>query len=65
MAVAGRGVVHPDEPVFVAGDEALLRGRAAFETTRVYGGRFNVMNSTGVPALPIALANSWHGAIGV
>jgi branched-subunit amino acid aminotransferase/4-amino-4-deoxychorismate lyase len=32
-------VVGPAEPVFVAGDEALLRGRAAFETTRVYGGR--------------------------
>ena len=39
VAVAGRGVVDPDEPVFRAGDEALLRGRAAFETTRVYGGR--------------------------
>ncbi len=39
VAVAGRGVVDPGEPVFGAGDEALLRGRAAFETTRVYGGR--------------------------
>jgi branched-subunit amino acid aminotransferase/4-amino-4-deoxychorismate lyase len=39
VAVAGRGVVDPAEPVFTAGDEALLRGRAAFETTRVYGGR--------------------------
>jgi branched-subunit amino acid aminotransferase/4-amino-4-deoxychorismate lyase len=38
VAVAGRGLVDPGEPVFVAGDEALLRGRAAFETTRVYGG---------------------------
>jgi 4-amino-4-deoxychorismate lyase len=38
VAVAGRGVVDPAEPVFGAGDEALLRGRAAFETTRVYGG---------------------------
>jgi 4-amino-4-deoxychorismate lyase len=38
-AVGGRGLVDPDEPVFGAGDEALLRGRAAFETTRVYGGR--------------------------
>jgi branched-subunit amino acid aminotransferase/4-amino-4-deoxychorismate lyase len=38
VAVAGRGVVRPDEAVFLAGDEALLRGRAAFETTRVYGG---------------------------
>jgi branched-subunit amino acid aminotransferase/4-amino-4-deoxychorismate lyase len=39
VAVAGRGVVDPGDPVFGAGDEALLRGRAAFETTRVYGGR--------------------------
>jgi 4-amino-4-deoxychorismate lyase len=39
VAVAGRGVIDPAEPVFGAGDEALLRGRAAFETTRVYGGR--------------------------
>ncbi len=38
-AVRGRGVVAPDEPVLHADDEALLRGRAAFETTRVYGGR--------------------------
>ena len=28
------GSSSPDEPVFSAGDEALLRGRAAFETTR-------------------------------
>jgi 4-amino-4-deoxychorismate lyase len=39
VAVAGRGVVPPDEPVLQADDEALLRGRAAFETLRVYGGR--------------------------
>jgi 4-amino-4-deoxychorismate lyase len=39
LAVGGRGVVDPDEPVLRADDEALLRGRAAFETTRVYGGR--------------------------
>jgi branched-subunit amino acid aminotransferase/4-amino-4-deoxychorismate lyase len=39
VAVSGRGLVRPDEPVFRADDEALLRGRAAFETTRVYGGR--------------------------
>jgi branched-subunit amino acid aminotransferase/4-amino-4-deoxychorismate lyase len=37
-AVAGRGLVEPDEPVFSAGDEALLRGQAVFETARVYGG---------------------------
>jgi len=39
VAVAGRGLVDPAEPVFTAGDEALLRGRAVFETLRVYGGR--------------------------
>ena len=38
VAVGGRGVVEPDEPVLRADDEALLRGRAAFETVRVYGG---------------------------
>jgi 4-amino-4-deoxychorismate lyase len=39
VAVRGRGAVDPDEPVLAADDEALLRGRAAFETTRVYDGR--------------------------
>src|SRR4051794_977156 len=39
VAVAGRGAVPPEEPVLQADDEALLRGRAAFETLRVYGGR--------------------------
>jgi 4-amino-4-deoxychorismate lyase len=39
VAVSGRGLVRSGEPVFRADDEALLRGRAAFETTRVYGGR--------------------------
>ncbi len=39
VAVGGRGLVDPDEPVLRADDEALLRGRAAFETVRVYGGR--------------------------
>jgi 4-amino-4-deoxychorismate lyase len=38
LAVAGRGLVDPDEPVVRADDEALLRGRAAFETLRVYRG---------------------------
>ena len=38
VAVGGRGVVDPGEPVLRADDEALLRGRAAFETLRVYGG---------------------------
>ena len=39
VAVTGRGVVDPAEPVLRADDEALLRGRAAFETLRVYAGR--------------------------
>jgi 4-amino-4-deoxychorismate lyase len=38
LAVTGRGLVPPDEPVVRADDEAVLRGRAAFETLRVYGG---------------------------
>jgi 4-amino-4-deoxychorismate lyase len=39
VGVLGRGLVPPSEPVLHADDEALLRGRAAFETLRVYGGR--------------------------
>jgi 4-amino-4-deoxychorismate lyase len=39
VAVGGRGVVDPDEAVLHADDAALLRGQAAFETVRVYGGR--------------------------
>jgi 4-amino-4-deoxychorismate lyase len=39
LAVSGRGVVDPGEPVLRADDEALLRGRGAFETIRVYAGR--------------------------
>jgi len=39
VVVAGRGLVDPAEPVFFADDEAVLRGTAAFETLRVYGGR--------------------------
>ncbi len=39
LAVGGRGLVDPGEPVLHADDEAFLRGRAAFETIRVYGGR--------------------------
>jgi 4-amino-4-deoxychorismate lyase len=39
VAVGGRGVVDPAEPVLRADDEALLRGRGVFETIRVYGGR--------------------------
>ena len=39
LAVGGRGLVDPNEPVLHADDEAFLRGRGAFETIRVYGGR--------------------------
>ena len=39
LAVTGRGLVDPTEPVIRADDEAVLRGRAAFETLRVYNGR--------------------------
>ena len=38
LAVGGRGLVDPDEPILHVDDEAFLRSRAAFETTRVYGG---------------------------
>ncbi len=38
VAVGGRGLVDPGEPVLRADDEALMRGRAAFETIRVYEG---------------------------
>ena len=39
VAVAGRGLVDPGDPVFAADDDAHLRGRSVFETTRVYGGK--------------------------
>jgi 4-amino-4-deoxychorismate lyase len=39
LAISGRGVVDPDQPAVFADDEGFLRGRAAFETTRVYAGR--------------------------
>lgn len=39
LAVSGRGVVPPRTPVVRADDEGFARGRAAFETLRVYGGR--------------------------
>lgn len=39
LAQLGRGVVPPDAPVLRADDEGFLRGRAVFETLRVYGGR--------------------------
>ena len=38
LAVSGRGVVDPNVPTVHADDQALLRGRAAFETLRVYEG---------------------------
>ena len=38
LAVGGRGLVDPDEPILHVDDEAFLRSRAAFETTRVYDG---------------------------
>ena len=38
LAVTGRGLVEPEALVLRADDEALLRGRAAFETLRVYRG---------------------------
>jgi 4-amino-4-deoxychorismate lyase len=38
VAVSGRGIIDPDEPVLLADDEGFVRGRAAFETLRVYGG---------------------------
>ncbi len=39
LAVSGRGLVDPNAPAVFADDEAFLRGRGAFETVRVYGGR--------------------------
>jgi branched-subunit amino acid aminotransferase/4-amino-4-deoxychorismate lyase len=38
VAEAGRGTLPPDEPVLLADDEGVLRGRAVFETIRVYEG---------------------------
>jgi branched-subunit amino acid aminotransferase/4-amino-4-deoxychorismate lyase len=39
LAVSGRGLVDPGRPAIHADDEGFVRGRAAFETIRVYGGR--------------------------
>jgi branched-subunit amino acid aminotransferase/4-amino-4-deoxychorismate lyase len=39
LAVSGRGLVPPGEPVIHVDDEAFMRGRGAFESLRVYGGR--------------------------
>lgn len=38
-AVSGRGLVDPAEAVVACDDDGFARGRAAFETLRVYGGR--------------------------
>jgi 4-amino-4-deoxychorismate lyase len=38
VAITGRGLVDPASPVLAADDEGFTRGRAAFETLRVYGG---------------------------
>jgi branched-subunit amino acid aminotransferase/4-amino-4-deoxychorismate lyase len=39
VAVSGRGLVDPGQPVLLPDDEGFTRGRAAFETMRVYDGR--------------------------
>ncbi len=39
LAVLGHGVVDASQPWLHADDAGVLRGRAAFETMRVYGGR--------------------------
>ena len=39
LAVLGHGVVDSEQPHLFADDEAVLRGRAAFETMRIYDGR--------------------------
>lgn len=39
LAELGRGLVATEAPLVFADDEGLLRGRAVFETLRVYGGR--------------------------
>ena len=56
VAVDGTRTRRPDEPVVRADDEALLRGRAAFETLRVYGGgrSGSRRTSTGSPRRPSA-----------
>jgi branched-subunit amino acid aminotransferase/4-amino-4-deoxychorismate lyase len=38
-AMSGRGIVDPSQAVVAATDEGFARGRAAFETVRVYAGR--------------------------
>ena len=63
VAVGGRGLVPVDQPVLLADDEALLRGRAVFETLRVYGGRpFRLPEHLGrMRASAERLGISWPG----
>ena len=69
LAQLGRGVVPPGEPVLRADDDGVLRGRAVFETLRVYGGRpfelhphFDRLTASAVrlrlPAPPLAALQS-------
>ena len=51
LAVTGRGLIDPHEPAVRADDEALLRGRAAFETLKIYAGARSV-------STPISTASS-------
>ena len=39
LAVSGRGLVPAGEPVIHVDDEAFMRGRGAFESLRIYGGK--------------------------
>jgi 4-amino-4-deoxychorismate lyase len=39
VAEVGQGPLDPNEPVLHADDQGVLRGRAVFETIRVYEGR--------------------------
>jgi 4-amino-4-deoxychorismate lyase len=60
LAVLGQGVVDPGQPWLHADDAGVLRGRAAFETMRVYDGRpfrldahlQRLVGSAGVLGLP-------------
>jgi branched-subunit amino acid aminotransferase/4-amino-4-deoxychorismate lyase len=78
VAVAGRGLVDPSEPVFFADDEAVVRGAAAFETVRIRRGRAVLLDrhverlgrsslALGLPAPgdPAALAGQAVEAAGV
>jgi 4-amino-4-deoxychorismate lyase len=70
-AVAGRGIVRPDEPVLRFDDEGFTRARAVFETLRVYGGRaFRLddhldrieASAARIGLLPVSRAE-WHGLV--